>query len=118
MYEETNMLSFNRIKNFFTEKEHELTIHDLVREQLKAGPDDHEYHLKNISSINQTEKHVINSVPSPVHENLLYAEKRLAELMDMNEKKALETLKIVEQLECSSSKSWTDVVKLNATTDD
>ena len=106
------MFGLNRLKSFFTENDndHELSIHDLLLGNMDSVSDKSDYHLKSISSMEASEDHVVSNVPSPVHENIAYAEERLAQLMGENEKKARDTLKIIESLDCTSKTSWTDVV--------
>ncbi|MDG1437589.1 MAG: hypothetical protein P8P98_01335, partial [Emcibacteraceae bacterium] len=100
------MLGLNRLKSFFTDNDndHELNIYDHLRGKPESISS--EYHLKNVSSLEFSEDQTVSSVPSPVHERLVYDEERLAELMDENEKKAIETLKVVESLNCTSKTSW------------
>ncbi|MDG1997462.1 MAG: hypothetical protein P8J14_13270 [Emcibacteraceae bacterium] len=109
------MFGLNRIKSFFTENEseHELSIREILSGKVETS----DYHLKNISPTEVSDGQVVSHVPSPVHENIAYAEERLSELINENEKKALETLKIVEALDCTSKSSWTDVVNDDITID-
>lgn len=89
----------------------ERTIHDLVREQLKQERDFKDYHLGNIS---ETE-----TISSPVHENIAYAEEKLTDLMNENSRlvealaydKASSLLETIEKLKCKAKMSWTEIIE-------
>lgn len=108
------MISLSQLRKMLSEMDgdREVTIHDLVRENLRPEPSSGEYHLASISEVETNETQVkYPAVSSPVHENFAYAEKRLGELMNENEIKAREALKAIESLDCSGNVRWTDAVE-------
>lgn len=108
------MIAMDKIKQFLSkpEKVEGDTVHDMVRQEIRKEPYFEDVHLKNISD---TENELVadkpEAVPSPVHENIAFAEERLTTLLEESEIKARETVNAIEELDCAAQTSWTSAVE-------
>jgi hypothetical protein len=106
------MIAIDKIKEFLskTEKTEGDTVHDLVCKEIRKEPYFEDVHLKNVSDTdNELVADTPEAVPSPVYENIAFAEERLTTLLEESEIKARATVNANEEPDCAARTSWTSV---------
>ncbi|MCC3861295.1 hypothetical protein [Pseudemcibacter aquimaris] len=108
------MIGLNKLKDILTDEDgsDRNQIHEQINNDVEYDPYYEDIKLKSISAL---EEEVLYNedepIKSPVHEKIEFTERRLSELLEENEAKARQALKIIEKLDCEDFCSWTSAVE-------